>query len=98
MTPSVLGSEDPHKWKLLVAQQDKSIDKELFGHSIMTQISLSQLKKELKSSNNENPETICDEQTLNLLSKHKVETKVAFSKCKQIAPFHAILLSSDSFF
>ena len=40
-TPSVLGSEDPLKWKLLVTQQDKSIDKELFGHSIMTQFSLS---------------------------------------------------------
>jgi hypothetical protein len=64
-TPIVLGSEDAHKWKLLLAKQDKSIDRDLIGSSVMDSFFMAKFEKEIQGK--ENPEQHSEQAMVELL-------------------------------
>ena len=53
---------------------------------------------EFRLSKLENPESDNNLSIMELLTKHKVETKIAFCKCNNVARNHAVLLSHGKCF
>ncbi len=53
---------------------------------------------EFRPSKLENPESDNSVSIIELLTKHKVETKIAFCKCSNVARNHAVLLSQGTSF
>ena len=64
----------------------------------MTEFCLSKFEQEQDRCEKENPETEGSKEIVSMLTKHKVETKLAFTKCKNISRNHTILIAHDKSF